>query len=63
MALKAKYGPKVKITDPGYLGSVLISSEHDSVTVEQMVKEFTIELLDDYMARALAHRHKAGNTE
>ena len=63
MVLKAKYGPKVKITDPGYLGSVLISSEHDSVTVEQMVKEFTIELLDDYMARALAHRHKAGNTE
>lgn len=61
--LKAKYGPKVKITDPGCLGSVLISSEDDNVSVEEMVKEFEIELLDDYMKRALAHRHKPGNME
>jgi predicted amidohydrolase len=61
--LKDKYGPKVKITDPGCLGSVLISSEHEKVSVEEMVKEFEIELLDDYMTRALAHRHKPGNME
>lgn len=61
--LKAKYGPKVKITDPGCLGSVLISSEDEKVSVEDMVREFEIELLDDYMARALAHRHKPGNME
>jgi len=61
--LKAKYGPKVKITDPGCLGSVLISSEDEKISAEEMVKEFEIELLDDYMARALAHRHKPGNME
>ena len=59
--LKAKYGPKVKITDPGCLGAVLVSSEDEKISVEEMVKEFEIELLDDYMARALAHRHKPGN--
>jgi len=62
-AMKAKYGPKVKITDPGYLGSVLITSEHDTISVDEMIGEFEIELLDDYMARALAHRHKPGNME
>jgi predicted amidohydrolase len=59
--LKAKYGPKVKITDPGCLGAVLVSSENEKISVEEMVKEFEIERLDDYMARALAHRHKPGN--
>jgi predicted amidohydrolase len=62
-ALKSKYGPKVKITDPGFLGCVLITSEDEETTVDKMIGEFKIELLDDYMARALAHRHKAGNME
>lgn len=62
-ALKAKYGPKVKITDPGYLGSVLITSEDDTISVDEMISEFEVELLDDYMARALAHRHAPGNME
>jgi len=61
--LKEKYGPKVKITDPGCLGSVLISSENEKISAEEMVREFEIELLDDYMKRALAHRHKPGNME
>ena len=59
--LKAKYGPKVKISDPGCLGSVLISSEHETISVEDMIEEFDIELLDDYFARSLAYRHKPGN--
>jgi len=62
-ALKAKYGPKVTITDPGYLGCVLITSEHETVSADDMVEEFEIELLDDYMTRALAHRHTPGNME
>ena len=61
--LKAKYGPKVTIHDPGFLGSVLISSEDAAVSVDEMIAEFHIELLDDYMARALAHRHAPGNME
>jgi hypothetical protein len=62
-ALKNEYGPQVKITYPGFLGSVLIASEDDKTPVDDMIREFQIELLDDYMARALAHRHKAGNME
>jgi hypothetical protein len=61
--LKAKYGPKVKISDPGYLGSVLISSENKTISVDDMIKEFQIEPLDDYFTRALAYRHKPGNIE
>ena len=61
--LKARYGPKVKITDPGCLGSVLISSEHETISVDEMIKEFEIELLDDYFARSLAYRHKPTNME
>jgi hypothetical protein len=62
-ALKNKYGPKVRITDPGFLGCVLITSEDEKTTIDEMVSEFQIELLDDYMARVPAHRHKAGNRE
>ena len=61
--LKAKYGPKVKITDPGCLGSVLIASEHETISVDDMIKEFEIERLDDYFARSLAYKHKPGNIE
>ncbi len=50
--LKAKYGSKVTIRDPGQLGAVLITSEHGSVTTDDMVKEFQIELLDDYFHRS-----------
>jgi hypothetical protein len=55
-AMKKKYGTKVTITDPSYLGSVLISSETQGLTAKDMAREFEIELLDDYMARALEHR-------
>ena len=61
--LKAKYGPKVTISDPGCLGPVLISSEHETVSVNEMIKEFEIELLDDFFARSLAYRHKPGSME
>ena len=39
------------------------SSEHETISVDEMIKEFEIELLDDYFARALAYRHKPGNME
>ncbi len=61
--LKEKYGPKVTINDPGCLGAVLVTSEHESISVDQMIKEFEIELLDDYFIRSLEHRHKPGNME
>lgn len=60
-ALKSKYGTTVKISDPGKLASVLISSENNKVTAEDMVKEFEIEMLDDYLSRAREFRLKKGN--
>jgi hypothetical protein len=55
-AIKEKYGKAVTITDPGKLGAVLVTSEHDKINVLQMIKEFDIELLDDYFARSREFR-------
>jgi hypothetical protein len=54
--MKRKYGSKVKMTDPGYLGAVLISSETDEFTINDMINEFGIENLDEYMKRSMGHR-------
>lgn len=62
-SLKAKYGPKVIITDPGYLGSVLISSRDKNNSVGMMTSEFDIELLDDYFNRATDYRNKHSNVK
>ena len=57
-ALKRKYGPEVSIFDPGLLAPVLITSESESRTVEEMVAEFEIELLDDYLDRSRQARQR-----
>lgn len=61
--LKKKYGSDVTIFDPGLLGCVLITSESETVSVEEMVAEFEIELWDDYYARSLAHHDNPANRE
>ena len=50
--LKEKYGGKVKIKDPGKLGAVLVTCEDKNMTVDEMLKEFDIELLDGFFERA-----------
>ena len=60
-SLKARYGTGVSIFDPGYLGSVLVTSETDDKTSDDLIREFEIELLDDYWARSLAHHHDPKN--
>jgi len=57
-AMKKKYGDKVKIFDPDYLAAILISIETDEFTVNDIINEFKIELLDDYFKRALEHQEK-----
>lgn len=57
-AMKRKYGPEVSIYDPGHLGAVLIASESERRSVDDLIAEFDIELLDDYMTRSLAARHE-----
>lgn len=49
----AKYGSKVKVHDPGFLGSVLMTSETDEFTIDEIIDEFKIECLDDYFDRCL----------
>ena len=63
-ALRERYGERVKVVDPGFLGSVLISSEAEDMSVDRMITEFGIELLDDYFTRALAFQaaHRPANT-
>jgi predicted amidohydrolase len=54
--IKHKYGPDVSIHDPGRLGSVLLASESDDFSAKDIVAEYNLELLDDYLARARRHR-------
>lgn len=54
--IKRKYGPQVRIHDPGLLGSVLLTSETDEFTALDVVSEFDLELLDDYFTRVRKHR-------
>ena len=53
--LKQRYGLDVTIFDPCYLGSVLISSESESISALEMARDYEIELLDDYMQRSREH--------
>jgi len=49
--LKRKYGPGVTILDPGLLAPVLVSSEIEGVTADDMLNEFGIQTLDIYLDR------------
>jgi len=51
-AAKDKYGSKVGFRDPGKIGAALLTSETDEFTVWDIVREFDIEVLDDYFARS-----------
>lgn len=62
-ALKAKYGRDVKVHDPGRLGSVLITAESSNLSVRDLIAEFEIELLDDYLERSRTHRAKRVNEQ
>ena len=62
-AAKKKYGRGFTMQDPGLLGSVLLSSELENITIDDIIEEFEIEILDDYMERALEHRHNSKNME
>ncbi len=53
-----KYGGKIKMYDPGYLGSVLLTSETKEFTIDDIIDEYKIELLDDYFERCMVFRDK-----
>lgn len=58
-AMRAKYGSKVKVTDPSYLGSVLLSCETDELSIQDLMNEFQFTLLDDYLTQSLTYQNKS----
>ena len=54
-AARAKYGRKLTVRDPSLLNVILLSSEAEEFTVEDVAREFDIEPLDDYLNRSAAH--------
>lgn len=60
---KKKYGDRFKVTDPGYLGCMMLTSECEGISCDEIVKEFEIELLDDYFARSIEARYIPGRME
>ena len=59
-AVKEKYQEGVIIRDPGKLGAVLLTSEHDTLSADQMIEEFGIELLDEYLERSREFSRRPG---
>ncbi|MCL2421112.1 MAG: hypothetical protein FWD03_04575 [Defluviitaleaceae bacterium] len=51
--LKQKYGTEVTIFDPGNIGYVMLCSESKDVSAADMLREFEITALDDYLEYAL----------
>ena len=60
-AAKEKYGSAIKISDPGFIGAVMLTSESDEFSSKDVVEEFDMELLDDYFARS--RKCRLENTE
>ena len=56
--MKRKYCDLVSISDPGRIGAVMITSEHDSISADRMIDEFDIQLLDDYFNQSRAVREQ-----
>ena len=56
-AVKAKYGPKVTIFDPGHVGAVLLTSEMKDISAADIVREFKIERWDEYYKRSVDRRN------
>ncbi|GAA3413502.1 carbon-nitrogen hydrolase family protein [Paenibacillus hodogayensis] len=54
--IKDRYGTEVKIHDPGLLGSVLLSSESDRFTVQDVIDEFGLVRLSEYFDNCRQHR-------
>lgn len=55
LELKAAYGREVLIEDPGLVGMVLVSSQSEEASADQMLAEFGIQELDDYFDESTTH--------
>lgn len=57
-AAKKKYGSALGFRDPGKIGAALLTSETEELTAADIIREFDIELLDDYFARSRRSRNE-----
>jgi predicted amidohydrolase len=57
--IKLRYGPRVRIHDPGRIGVVLISSEDENLDIDDVMDEFNLERVGDYFDRVRSHRTRA----
>jgi hypothetical protein len=57
-ALKAKYGPLVELEVTGPEAVFLMTSHHPEVRVDDMIAEFEMERVEDYLDRARAECRK-----
>ena len=62
-AMKDKYGPLVEMDTPFGLGCTLLTYHGNETTMENIIREFEIELWDDYYARSMAARYLPGRIE
>ncbi len=58
-AMKSKYRDGVRVHDPGRLGSVLVTAEAPELSVDELIAEYELEPLDDYLDRTRRHRQQA----
>ncbi len=56
--IKKKYGDKFIIHDLGYSAVVLITYEGDDQTIDDVIREFDLELVEDYFNRSRAAREE-----
>jgi len=50
---KKYYGPDLKVSDPGFLGVLYITSESKDFTIQDVIKKFEFEPLDSYFRRSI----------
>jgi len=58
--LKKKYQEEVTIYDPGKIAAVLLTSESDKVSAKEILREFNITPLDEYLDNSREYRLKPG---
>ena len=58
--MKKKYQEEVTIYDPGKIAAVLLTSESDKVSAKEMMREFNITPLDEYLDNSREYRLKPG---
>ena len=57
-AAQEKYGSLFKMTDPGYIGTVMLSYEGNDKTIKDIMSEFDIITADEYFERTREMRNE-----